>query len=42
LTVTPDDRYFFAHGRLWSMANPGLDDVLATLFTCFGQSLLAT
>jgi hypothetical protein len=23
--VTPDDRYFVVRGRLWRMANPGLD-----------------
>jgi hypothetical protein len=25
--VTPDGRYFVVRGRLWRMANPGLDDV---------------
>jgi hypothetical protein len=24
--VTPDGRYFVVRGRLWRMANPGLDD----------------
>jgi hypothetical protein len=25
--VTPDGRYFVVRGRLWRMANPGLDEV---------------
>jgi hypothetical protein len=24
--VTPDGRYFVVRGRLWRMANPGLDE----------------
>ena len=25
--VTPDGRYFVVRGRLWRMANPGLDEI---------------
>ncbi|MGY4505852.1 hypothetical protein ACVWYH_009809 [Bradyrhizobium sp. GM24.11] len=37
--VTPDGRYFVVRGRLWRMANPGLDYVKRADFV--GQLMAA-